>query len=144
METSFSFVKGCEISPKKIIEFWQNNDTTITPTDTEDKIGTASLLHPQLFIVALRQEEIVGIVWGPFDGRRGYINHFAVKRELRKKRLGTILMQKIEDEFIKMNVYKIHLFVEKTNMKVTNFYSKLDYTIRNDLVVMSKTIRTQN
>ena len=102
----------------------------------------AARLHSQLFIVGLSSEDtVIGTVWGVFDGRRGYVAHLAVDEPYRKQGLGSLLMEKVEAEFRRMNVYKVHLFVEEHNAAVGDFYRRRGYQERTDLTVFSKTLR---
>jgi len=144
------FILGEEADPKNIIDFWQRNDITVTKTDTPPDVRTASHLFPKLFIVAQRKlhessreaaNPVVGTVWGNFDGRRGYIVHLAVERSYRSQGLGRHLMELVEEEFRRMDAYKIHLFVESHNESVGGFYTQLGYKKRDDLTVYSKTLR---
>lgn len=140
--TQIKYVQATEVDPQDIIDFWKRNNITVTPTDSPEEIQVAANLHPQLFIVGLSPNDtIIGTVWGGFDGRRGYIAHLAVDEPYRKRGLGSLLMEKVESEFKKMNVYKVHLFVEQHNAAVGNFYRRRGYKERTDLTVFSKTFR---
>jgi hypothetical protein len=46
-------------------------------------------------------------------------------------------MEKLNEEFLRMGVHKIHLFIENSNKDVVDFYDKLGWEIRNDLTMMS-------
>ncbi|MGC9313677.1 MAG: GNAT family N-acetyltransferase [Sediminispirochaetaceae bacterium] len=144
------FILGVEADPEKIVDFWLRNDITVSKTDTPRDVLTASRIFPKLFIVAQRKmpdspgehiNPVIGTVWGNFDGRRGYIVHLAVERSYRSRGLGRHLMEMVEEEFRRMDVYKIHLFVESHNESVGGFYTLLGYKKRDDLTVYSKTLR---
>ncbi len=144
------FILGEEADPDRIVDFWRRNDITVTKTDTPRDVQTASKLFPKLFIVAQRKipdssgektNPVVGTVWGNFDGRRGYVVHLAVEGSYRSRGLGRHLMDMVEEEFRRMDVYKIHLFVESHNESVGGFYTRLGYKKRDDLTVYSKTLR---
>lgn len=144
------FILGEEADPEKIVDFWLRNDITVTKTDTPRDVLTAARIFPKLFIVAQRKKSdssggktkpVIGTVWGNFDGRRGYIVHLAVERSYRSRGLGRHLMDMVEEEFRRMDVYKIHLFVESHNESVGGFYTRLGYKKRDDLTVYSKTLR---
>ena len=144
----FEFKTAIEVDPQKIIDFWKQNDITLSVTDNKQELEIARNIFPQLFIIALEKNgefendyKIAGTVWGNFDGRRGFIVHLATRKDLRGIGLGKELMRRVEQEFKKLNCYKIHLFVEVHNLKVVDFYKKLGYKLRDDVVLMSKTIR---
>ncbi|MHA2127557.1 MAG: hypothetical protein ACW99E_19830 [Promethearchaeota archaeon] len=46
-------------------------------------------------------------------------------------------MEKLNEEFLRMGVHKIHLFIENSNKDVVDFYDKLGWETRNDLTMMS-------
>jgi len=153
------YSRGSENDPEEIIEFWKKNNITVTKTDNPRDLREASRIYPRLFIVARYgtsnsdtpaslsdsktgriSKKIVGTVWGNYDGRRGYIVHLAVETGFRSQGLGRELMERVEEEFHNMGIYKIHLFVESHNQAVGAFYDCLGYKKRNDLTVYSKTL----
>ena len=137
-----NFVRATEVDSHAIVDFWKRNNITVTPTDSAEELEEAAKLHPQLFIVGRMPDgSIIGTVWGGFDGRRGYVAHLAVGTPFRSRGLGSLLMEQVETEFKKMNVYKVHLFVEERNASVGDFYRRRGYTERTDLTVFSKTLR---
>jgi predicted enzyme involved in methoxymalonyl-ACP biosynthesis len=50
---------------------------------------------------------------------------------------GEGMMEKLNEEFLRMGVHKIHLFIENSNKDVVDFYDKLGWETRNDLTMMS-------
>ena len=138
------YVQAVPTEPQKVVEFWSRNQISLSPTDNPEEILRAASLYPSLFITAYRREaedEIVGTVWGNFDGRRGYVVHLAVKEELRGQGLGRRLMQLMEEEFRRLGCYKVHLFVEEHNRGVGEFYRRIGFSRRDDLILYSKTLR---
>ena len=136
------FKYGTEIDSLAIVDFWKKNDITVTPSDTPEQIACAARQHPQLFIIGCGPEdEIVGTVWGTFDGRRGYVAHLAVDRPYRNRGLGSLLMDRVEHEFKKLKCYKVHLFVEEQNTEVGDMYRRRGYSERSDLTLFSKTLQ---
>jgi ribosomal protein S18 acetylase RimI-like enzyme len=74
---------------------------------------------------------------GGFDGRRGYVHHLAVDPLHKKKGYGKMIMDELINRFRKIGVHKIHLFIERDNQDVINFYMNLEWQIRDDLIMMS-------
>ena len=136
------YLQAADLPAQDIIDFWKQNSITVTPTDFPEEVKEAARLQPQLFIVARDPDSrIIGTVWGTYDGRRGYVAHLAVKMPYRKLGLGSLLMERVEDQFKKLNCYKVHLFVEQHNAAVGDFYRRRGYTERTDLTIFSKTLR---
>ena len=139
---SLTFVLAKDMESKEILNFWKKNGITISPTDNEKELKMAAKINPDLFLVALDNDaQVMGTVWGTFDGRRGYIIHLAVERSFRGKGLGKQLMQQLEVAFHTYGIYKAHIFVEKHNAKVIDFYKKLGYSVREDLTILSKILQ---
>jgi RimJ/RimL family protein N-acetyltransferase len=46
-------------------------------------------------------------------------------------------MKELMERFSTLKVHKVHLFVEKRNEKVINFYENLGWNLRDDLIMMS-------
>ncbi|MEJ2296249.1 MAG: GNAT family N-acetyltransferase [Candidatus Lokiarchaeota archaeon] len=74
---------------------------------------------------------------GGYDGRRGYVHHLAVDPDFQHQGYGRELMDELISRFKVMRVHKIHLFIEKYNLPVVEFYKKLGWEVRDDLVMMS-------
>jgi ribosomal protein S18 acetylase RimI-like enzyme len=137
-EQGYDYLRGIDTDPAALITFWKENDVTLSSTDTASEVGRAAAMHSKLFIVAQDAEGIAGTVWGTFDGRRGYVVHLAVRRDLRGGGLGTELMQRLEAEFKLIGCHKVHLFVEEHNTGVSRFYRKLGWQERSDITLFSK------
>jgi len=121
----------------QIIKIWQEAGINIGSSDTEDEIEKMLNRNPNLFLVGRVHEKIIAVVLGGFDGRRGYVHHLAVDPAYQNKGYGKMLMDELMLRFKQMKVHKIHLFIEKYNRSVINFYKKLEWDIRDDLVMMS-------
>lgn len=135
-EIQITLAKNLDSS--RIIDFWKANDITLSSTDNPLEVSHAATINPQLFLVALYNNDIAGTVWGNFDGRRGFVVHFAVRKDVRKMGIGKLLMDRLEDEFRAISCKKVHLFIEKTNLAVEPYYARRGYKKRDDLILMSK------
>jgi ribosomal protein S18 acetylase RimI-like enzyme len=141
MDSRFVFKEGRELAAEKIVRFWRENGISVSATDTPSEIGKAAELHAELFIVAVERSGLIaGTVWGNFDGRRGFVVHLATRRDLRKAGLGQALMDELEARFRARGVWRIHLFVEKRNIEVVDYYLRRGYQVRDDLILMSRTL----
>jgi len=120
-----------------IISIWRKAGVSVGSTDTKDEIKRILDKNPQLFLVGKIDQKIIGVVIGGFDGRRGYVHHLAVDPDYQKMGYGKIIMDELIARFRKMGVHKVHLFIEKYNKEVVNFYLNLGWEIRDDLIMMS-------
>ena len=121
----------------EIIQIWKASGINMGSSDSKEEIEIVFHRNPELFLVGKIDDEIISVVIGGFDGRRGYIHHLAVSPKYQRKGYGTQLINELNERFKKMGVHKVHLFIENENDKVINFYKKLDWEIRDDLIMMS-------
>ncbi len=120
-----------------IIILWRKVGISVGSTDTKEEIKRILDKNPHLFLVGKIHQKIIGVVIGGFDGRRGYVHHLAIDPDYQKKGYGKMIMDELIDRFRKMRVHKVHLFIEKYNKGVVNFYKNLGWEIRDDLIMMS-------
>lgn len=126
----------------ELVAFWAANDTALGPTDVPELLAACVAREPDLLFTAYEdasRSSIAGLAWGTFDGRRGYVNHLAVRRDLRGRGLGSALMRALMARFAQRGVYKVHLFVMKGNEGVIGLYRSLGFKVRDDLTLMSGT-----
>ena len=120
-----------------IIRIWRKVGISVGSSDTKDELEKMFLRNPNLFLIGKVIEKVIAVVIGGFDGRRGYVHHLAVDPEYQKKRYGKMIMDELIERFRKIGAHKIHLFIEKYNQEVVNFYRNLGWEIRDDLIMMS-------
>lgn len=121
----------------KVVELWEKAGIGVGSSDTKEEIAGVLNRNPDLFLIGKEDRKIVAVVIGAFDGRRGYVHHLAVDLDYQKRGYGKIIMDELIERFRKKKVHKIHLFIEKTNPEVVDFYSNLGWNVRDDLIMMS-------
>jgi len=62
---------------------------------------------------------------------------FGVKLQEHKKGNGKKIMDTLSEIFRQKGIHKIHLFIERRNKEVVDFYRNLGWEIRDDLTMMS-------
>jgi len=90
-------------------------------------IRTKREVQPELFLVALREEQLVGTVMAGFDGHRGWVYYLGVDPEFRRQGIGTALMRRVEAQLIGLGCPKINLQIRAQNEEVQAFYEQLGY-----------------
>ncbi|MFX1390330.1 MAG: GNAT family N-acetyltransferase [Promethearchaeota archaeon] len=120
-----------------IITLWRKTEISVGSTDTSEEIEKMLKRNPKLFLIGKLDEKVIGVVMGAFDGRRGYVHHLAIDPDYQKKGFGKKIMNELNTRFLKMGVHKIHLFIEKYNKEVVDFYKHLGWEKRDDLIMMS-------
>ena len=76
---------------EEVMHLWKDNGLIIRPGDEIDGIKVKLERDPDIFLVAEENHEIIGVVMGAWDGRRGWINHLAVNPTRQRSGIGTAL-----------------------------------------------------
>ena len=121
----------------EIIDLWKRSGIGVSSSDTRNEIERMLKRNPDLFLIGKENEKVIAVVMGAFDGRRGYLHHLAIDPDYQKKKYGKMMMDELIEKFHKKKVHKIHLFIEKDNKDVVDFYRKLGWEVRDDLIMMS-------
>jgi ribosomal protein S18 acetylase RimI-like enzyme len=108
--------------------------------DTKEGIERFLNRNPTTCFIAAEGDEILGVVLGGHDGRRGYIYHAAVKPESRNQRVGNTLIKTLEQALINEGISKVGLISLKSNVGGNRFWHAIGYSIRTDLVYRDKTL----
>jgi ribosomal protein S18 acetylase RimI-like enzyme len=86
-------------------------------------------VQPELLLVGLAGDRLVGSVIGGFDGVRGWIHHLAVAPEWRRQGFASQLMRAAEAGLRALGCPKVNLQVRATNSQVVAFYRSLGYLV---------------
>ena len=121
----------------EIIDLWKRSGIDVTSSDTRDEIERMLIRNPDFFLIGKESEKVIAVVMGAFDGRRGYVHHLAIDPDYQKKKYGRMMMDELIEKFHNKKVHKIHLFIQKDNKEVVDFYRKLGWEVREDLIMMS-------
>jgi len=109
-------------------------------SDADSKEGIKRFLdrNPGLSYVALDEGPIVGAALCGHDGRRGYIHHLAVVKSHRKKGIGRSLVGRCVFALMQIGISKCHLFVYDENQDAIDFWEKVGWSQRVELMMMSQ------
>ena len=102
----------------------------------EDLAGVLAL-HPQLVLVAVAGDSIVGSVLGTWDGRRGWINRLATRPDWQGRGVASALLTAVEDGVRALGGGKVNLLIEADNYDVVSYYEGRGYAT-DDLIFMEK------
>ena len=92
---------------------------------------------PDLFLVAVEDDSVIGTVMGGYDGHRGWIYSMAVDESQRHRGVGSVLMDEIEKALMALGCLKVNLQVVPSNSGVVQFYERLGFSIE-DRISMGK------
>ena len=121
----------------EVHQIWKKTGLSLGKSDTKEEVQQVLNHSQDLFIVGKIDDKIVAVVMGAFDGRRGYVHHLAVDPEYQRSGLGKEIMEELHNRFTEKNIVKVHLFIEVDNEGVIEFYKKVGWHSREDLVMMS-------
>ncbi|MBY8985384.1 MAG: GNAT family N-acetyltransferase [Candidatus Lokiarchaeota archaeon] len=122
---------------EEVIQLWKNAGISVGSSDSKNEIERMLNRNPDLFLIGKIKDQIISVVMGGFDGRRGYVHHLAVDPTFQKKGYGRKIMNRLNEIFHQKGVHKVHLFIERHNKEVVDFYQNLGWEIRKDLTMMS-------
>jgi ribosomal protein S18 acetylase RimI-like enzyme len=97
--------------------------------------------QPDLMLVALEDNTVVGSIMAGYDGHRGWISRIAVLRSHQRKGLGEALISAAERRLAALGCIKVNLQVVASNSGVVKFYERAGYQVEKR-ISMSKIIRS--
>ncbi|WFP65175.1 GNAT family acetyltransferase [Mesorhizobium sp. WSM4904] len=93
--------------------------------------------QPNLLLVAIGADQVVGSIMAGYDGHRGWISRIAVLQSHRRNGIGEALIHEAERRLADLGCVKINLQVVASNSTVLGFYRKCGYELE-ERVSMSK------
>lgn len=131
-------IRTChEADYEAIILLWESCGLTRPWNDPETDIFRKAAQHDGLFLVAIKDQRLIGTVMGGYDGHRGWASYLAVAPEQQQRGVATALIQQLEKRLIALGCPKLQLLVRADNSDVINFYDKLGYGSQ-DVVCLGK------
>ncbi len=112
-----------------VVTLWQSCGLVVEQNDPRRDIATKLAFQPELFLVGLLEEQLVGSVMAGYEGHRGWINYLAVDPAFRSKSLGRQLMEAAETVLKHLGCPKVNLQVRSGNEAVISFYKGLGYRV---------------
>ena len=96
-----------------------------------------------LGMVAIEDDQVIGAVFGVletwFKGHMYNLKEMFVMKETKGKGIGTVMMNKLEEELGNYDVHTIALFTSQGDL-TEKFYIKNGYVSENDMVMMCKSL----
>jgi ribosomal protein S18 acetylase RimI-like enzyme len=86
-------------------------------------------VQPELLLVGVLGDALIGAVMAGFDGVRGWIYHLAVAPESRRRGIATQLVRAAESGLRKLGCPKVNIQVRASNSGVVAFYESLGFTV---------------
>jgi ribosomal protein S18 acetylase RimI-like enzyme len=122
-----------------VLALWRNTKGVgLAQSDSRDSVIGFLNRNPGLSLVALQGQEIIAAVLCGHDGRRGYLYHLAVAEEHRGKGLGKALVETCLSKLSQAGILKATIFVYSENAAGQQFWQRVGWKDRADLVVLQK------
>lgn len=122
----------------EVTRLWKESGLMIRRGDDIQGVKLKLQRDPDLFLVAEKNDEIVGVVMGAWDGRRGWINHLAVKPSHQGAGIGTALIRELEKRLIEKGARKVNAQIYQWNKKSIEFFKAIGYEVHEDLIMIGK------
>ena len=90
-------------------------------------IKTKLTVQPELFFVAVLDNQVVGTVIAGFDGVRGWVHKVASHPDFRGQGIAARLMARAEDALRALGCKKLNLQVRDGNQLGNEFYTKMGF-----------------
>jgi ribosomal protein S18 acetylase RimI-like enzyme len=122
---------------ESVVALWEACDLIRPWNDPRKDIERKLRVDPELFLVAVEDELVVGVVMAGYEGHRGWVNYLAVDPGRRRQGLGKDLMAAAERLLAERGCPKINLQVRSENADVIAFHVALGY-MKDDVVSLGK------
>lgn len=124
-----------------VIDLWRRCQLLNPVNDPHKDIDRKLKVRPDLFLVAVIDEKIVGSVMIGYEGHRGWINYLGVCPDFRRSGIGRALMNQAEILLRKEGCPKINLQVRSSNLEVLSFYKAIGY-VQDDVVSLGRRLES--
>jgi len=111
-----------------VVDLWTECGLVRSWNDPHKDIQRKLSIQPELFLVGVLDGNIIATVMAGFDGHRGWVNYLAVAEKCRRRGLGRMLMQRVEDQLREMGCPKLNMQVRSSNDTALACYERLGYT----------------
>jgi len=111
----------------EVIALWEVCDLTRPWNNPEIDIFRKVAQKDGLFLLAVKDEQLIATVMGGYDGHRGWVNYLAVHPHDQRNGVATALIQQLEKRLVALGCPKLQLLICKDNIDVQSFYEQLGY-----------------
>ncbi|MBQ2990790.1 MAG: GNAT family N-acetyltransferase [Clostridia bacterium] len=108
--------------------------------DSREGIGRFLQRNPDTCFVAIDGGKTVGAIMAGHDGRRGFIYHTAVSPAMRRRGVGSALVQTAIAALKAQGITKAALVVFQRNQAGNAFWEKMGFAAREDLAYRNLSI----
>ena len=92
-----------------VVRLWTECGLIRSWNDPYKDIRRKLTVQPEMFIIGVSDGIVVASIMAGYDGHRGWVNYLAVAESFRKRGLGRLLMQHVENQLRDMGCPKLNL-----------------------------------
>jgi ribosomal protein S18 acetylase RimI-like enzyme len=107
-----------------VLALWRRCGLTVGWNDPAKDITRKLQVQPELFLVGLFDQVLVGSVMGGYDGHRGWLYYLAVDPDYRGRGWGRQLVSAVAARLEAIGCPKLNIMVRRSNEPVIDFYLK--------------------
>jgi ribosomal protein S18 acetylase RimI-like enzyme len=123
-----------------VIALWKKGKIPYRPQGRDSKKNIKLQLQQStsLYFLAESRGEIVGVVFGTHDGRKGWINRLVVTPAYQKKGIAKQLVHEVETRLEAFGIHIVASLIEDWNVTSMEVFDHLGYTKHTDIFYFSK------
>jgi len=110
-----------------VVALWEQCGLTVSWNDPGRDIERKLQVQPELFLVAVEADAVIGSAMGGYDGHRGSLYYLAVAPEYRGRGVGSMLVKELSRMLQEMGCPKLNIMVRASNSEVIGFYENLGF-----------------
>ena len=124
----------------RVVEIWSLAGLSfrLNGRDGREYVQSEMERDSSIFLGAEIDGELVGVVLGTHDGRKGWINRLAVLPEYRKQGIARALAMEVEGQMNDIGILIVTCLIEGENQASTELFKSLGYVGHPDITYFSK------
>lgn len=123
-----------------IIDIWKRAGLPFKPIgrDSKEKIINRIEQDPEMFLGAFIDNQMIGMIMGSYDSRKGWLNRLAVIPEHQGKGIAKALVQEMEKRLKTKGFRIIATLIEDGHDASMALFKEAGYIVHNDIAYLTK------
>ena len=112
----------------EVVDLWKLCNLIVPKNDPVVDIHEKMNFQPNLFLVGITKDTLIGSIMIGYEGHRGWINYLAIHPKYRMRGFGAMLMDHATTLLKSMGCKKINVQIRNSNISVIEFYKKCGFS----------------
>jgi len=117
-----------DVDEAAVVALWSRCGLLRPWNDPHQDIARKRRVQRELFLVCEVDDQLVASVMAGYDGHRGWINYLAVDPLFRRRGLGRLLMEEVQQRLQSLGCSKINLQIRRENVEAVAFYERIGFS----------------